>query len=165
MYFAGLVTEREGATVEHAMLAMNLCGELYLALRGREYVVLGSDVLFKTGSQEMLTYPDLMVFCEPAKLKPGKRNVVTNPTLVVEVLSPSTEALDRGLKSREYRLSPSIRQYALASQDRPLIEIHTRAADGIWWISEVTGLDSDCFFSSLECSIPMAALYDGVLEK
>ena len=88
MYFAGLVTERQGATVEHAMLAMNLCGELYLALRGREYVVLGSDVLLETGSQEMLTYPDLMVFCEPAKLKPGKRNIVTNPTLVVEVLSP-----------------------------------------------------------------------------
>ena len=88
MYFAGLVTEREGATVEHAMLAMNLCGELYLALRGREYVVLGSDVLLETGSQEMLTYPDLMVFCEPAKLKSGKQNIVTNPTLVVEVLSP-----------------------------------------------------------------------------
>lgn len=72
MYFAGLVTDSEGATVEHAMLAMNLCGELYLALRGREHVVRGSDVLFETGPQEMLTYADLMVFCEPAKLKLGK---------------------------------------------------------------------------------------------
>ena len=51
------------------------------------------------------------------------------------------------------------------SQDRPLIEIHTRAADGHWRISEVAGLDADCVFSSLDCTIPMAALYEGVLEK
>lgn len=69
-----------------------------------------------------------------------------------------------GEKSHEYRLSPTIRQYALVSQDRPLVEIHTRGADGNWWISEVMGLESECAFSSLECSVPMAALYEGVLE-
>ncbi len=165
MYYAGIVTAMAGGTFEHGRLAMNLGGQLYGALRGRGCAVLGSDVLFETGSQDMLTYPDLMVVCGPVERKPGKRNVITNPIFLVEVLSPSTEAIDRGAKSREYRLSPSIRQYALVSQDQPLIEIHTRAADGHWWISEVTGLDADCAFSSLECTVPMAAIYEGVLEE
>jgi Uma2 family endonuclease len=165
MYYAGLVTAMAGGTVEHSRLSTNLIGRLFAALLGRDCAVFGSDLLFQTGSQDMLTYPDLMVVCGPVERKPGKRNVITNPIFLVEVLSPSTEAIDRGAKSREYRLSPSIRQYALVSQDRPLIEIHTRAADGNWWISEVAGLAADCVFSSLECTIPMAALYEGVLEK
>ena len=163
MYYAGIVTAMAGGTLEHCRLATNLIGRLFAALEGRDCAVFGSDLLFQTGSQEMLTYPDLMVVCGPAERKPGKRNVITNPLFLVEVLSPSTEALDRGAKSREYRLSPSVRQYALVSQDQPLVEIHTRATDGNWWISEVTGLDADCTFSSLECSVPMAALYKGAL--
>ncbi len=165
MYYAGTVTAMAGGTFEHGILAMNIGGELRTALRGRGCTVVGSDVMFRSGSKEMYTYPDVSVVCGPAERMPGRRTVITNPIFVVEVLSPSTEAIDRGAKSREYRLSPSIRQYALMSQDRPLIEIHTRDADGTWRISEVAGLDADCVFSALECSIPMAALYEGVLEK
>jgi Uma2 family endonuclease len=162
MYYAGEVTAMAGGTFEHGRLAGNLNGQLYGALRGRGCAVLGSDVLFETGSQEMLTYPDLMVVRGPVERKLGKRNVITNPVFVAEVLSPSTEAIDRGAKSREYRLSPSIRQYALIAENRPLVEIHTRAAAGHRWISEVVGLDADCAVSSLECRILMAALYEGV---
>ncbi|MCX6603772.1 MAG: Uma2 family endonuclease [Acidobacteria bacterium] len=164
MYYGGVVTAMAGGTFEHGRLAMNLGGQLYGALRGRGCAVLGGDVMFQTGSLPMLTYPDLMVVCGPVERMQGRRTVITNPMFLVEVLSPSTEGKDRGEKSHEYRLSPTIRQYALVSQDRPLVEIHTRGADGNWWISEVMGLEAECAFSSLECSVPMAALYEGVLE-
>ncbi len=163
-YYAGTVTAMAGGTIEHAVLAMNIGTELRMALRGRGCIVVGSDAMIQTGSKEMYTYPDLTVVCGPVERMLGRRTVIANPMFLVEVLSPSTEAADRGAKSREYRLSPSVRQYALVSQDRPLIEIHTRDADGTWRISEVVGLDADCTFSSLECAVPMTALYEGVLE-
>lgn len=165
MYYAGLVTAMAGGSFEHALLAMNLGTQLNNALRGRGCSVVGSDVMFQTGSKEMYTYPDLIVVCGPVERMVGRRNVITNPVFLVEVLSPSTEAKDRGAKSHEYRLSPTIRQYALISPDKPMVEIHTRAENGQWWISEVMGLEADCAFSSLECSVPMAALYEGVLES
>ncbi len=164
-YYDGVITAMAGGSVPHAFLAMNLGGELRNALRGKRCRVAGSDLLFQTGAKKVYVYPDVMVICGPVETMEGRPNVVTNPVFVAEVLSPSTEADDRGTKSHEYRLSPTIRQYALISQDRPMVEIHTRAENGQWWISEVIGLDADCAFSSLECSVPMAALYEGVLEN
>ncbi len=164
MYHAGVVTATAGGSLAHGTLAGNLLALLHAALRRRGCRVVGSDVLFQTGSREMFTYPDVMVLCGPVVTLPGKPGVVTNPLFVAEVLSPSTEGIDRGAKSREYRASPSLRQYALLSQDRPLVEFHTLDEDGRWRIDEVSGLENFCEFSSLECGIPMAALYDGVLD-
>jgi hypothetical protein len=72
--------------------------------------------------------------------------------------------MDRGAKSNEYRRTPSVRQYALVTQDQALMEIHTRGEDGIWRTSQVRGLDCECEFSALNCRVPMAAIYQGVLE-
>lgn len=163
-YAAGIVTAMAGGSSEHAVLAMNLGSELRSALRGRGCRVVGSDLLFQTGSKEMYTYPDVMVVCGPFARMEGRINVITNPVFVAEVLSPSTEGFDRGAKSREYRASPTLMQYALLSQERPLIELHTRDHDGTWRISEVSGLEGECEFTSLQCRIPMAALYEGVLD-
>ena len=163
-YYAGVVTAMAGGSPGHAFLAANLIRDLGTALRGRKCRVAGSDLLFQTGSKEMYLYPDVMVICGPVATMEGRPNIVTNPVFVAEVLSPGTEGDDRGAKSREYRASPSIRQYALVSQVRPMVEIHTRGEDGNWRISDVSGLEAECVFSSLECSVPMAALYEGVLE-
>lgn len=143
---------------------MNLGRELGVALRGRGCRVAGSDLLFRTGTNAIFTYPDVIVICGPVVRMEGRPNVVTNPVFVAEILSPSTEAIDRGEKSREYRASPSLKQYALISQDKPLVEFHTRHDDDTWRITEVSGLDAECEFTSLECRVPMAALYDGVLD-
>ena len=116
-------------------LAANLIRELGNALRGKRCRVAGSDLLLQTGRKEMYVYPDVTY-------RGGRP----------------------GAKSHEYRGTPSIRQYALISQDKPLVEIHTRNEDGSWLLTEVMGLDTGCAFSSLECSVPMAALYEGVLD-
>jgi len=165
MYFDGVVTAMAGGSLAHGALAMNLGAGLHAALRGRGCQVFGSDVLFRTGSGEMYTYPDVMVLCGPVETVEGRPHVVTNPVFVAEVLSPSTEAIDRGAKSREYRASASLRQYALVSQEQPWVEIHTRDDAGFWRITETRGLDAECEFTGLDCRVPMAALYEGVLKK
>jgi len=163
-YYAGVVTAMAGGSPGHAFLAMNLGGELRSALRGKNCRVAGSDLLLQTGRKEMYVYPDVMVICGPVVTMDGRPNVVTNPVFVAEVLSPSTGEDDRGVKSHEYRATPSIQQYALISRTRPLVEIHTRNEDGSWLLTEVMGLEADCAFSSLGCSVPMAGLYEGVLD-
>jgi len=163
-YYAGLVTAMAEGSPGHAFLAMNLGGELRNGLRGKKCRVAGSDLLLQTGRKEMYVYPDVMVICGPVEAMEGRPNVVINPVFVAEVLLPSTAEDDRGAKSHEYRATPSVRQFALISQTRPLVEIHTRNEDGSWLLTEVMGLEADCAFSSLECSVPMAALYDGVLD-
>src|ERR1035438_10486925 len=95
----------------------------------------------------------------------GGDSDLTNPVFVAEVLSESTEGVDRGAKSREYRASRSLRQYALVSQEQPWVEIHTRDEAGFWRISETCGWEADCEFTGIDCRVPMAALYEGVLEK
>jgi Uma2 family endonuclease len=112
----------------------------------------------------MYAYPDVMVICGAVETVPGRRHVVTNPVFVAEVLSPGTEGMDRWAKWHEYRGSPTVRQFALIAQDRPLIELHTRQEDGTWRVSEVSGLEGDCELASLDCRVPMAGLYEGVLE-
>jgi len=146
------------------MLAMNLGTQLNNALQGRGCRVVGSDVLLQTRAKDIFIYPEVMVICGQVVRMEGRPSVMTNPVFVAEVLSSSTEAEDRGVKSKQYRATPSIRQYALLSQDRPEVEIYTRDEDGKWWIGEVNGLDAECVISSLDCSLPMASLYEGVLE-
>jgi len=163
-YHAGLVTAMAGGSLAHWIIAGNLQGMLYAGLRGRGCRVGASDLLFRTGSGAMFTYPDVTVICAPAETVPGRKHVVTNPVFLAEVLSPSTEAIDRGAKSNEYRATASLRQYALISQDQPWVQIHTRDEAGAWQTSEVSGLDGVCEFTGIDCAVPMAALCEGVLE-
>lgn len=164
MYYKGVVTAMAGGSFAHWRLAGNLIGMLYAGLRGGRCSVGGSELLFRTGSGEMFTYPDVTVVCGPMESIPGRKHVLTNPVFVAEVLSPSTEIIDRGAKVREYRASPTLRQFALISQDEPSVEIHTRDEAGIWRKSEVTGLEGECAFTGIDCAVPMAALYEGVSE-
>ena len=89
---------------------------------------------------------------------------MTDPVLIAEVLAPETEELDRGLKAREYRATPSVKQYAYFALERPFVDIYTRLEDGSWGMSEVSGLDVECEFSSLGCRVSMADVYEGVFD-
>lgn len=171
-YYRGLVTPHSGeptamagGSPAHAFLASNLNGELRNALQMRGCRVANSDLMVQTGTADMLAYPDVMVICGLLVRMHAKRNVVTNPVFVAEVLSPSTEAKDRGEKSQEYRRTPSVKQYALWSQNEPLIEVHTRHDDGTWRITEFEGLDATLDLTALDCRIPLADLYDGVFDE
>ncbi|HWL86657.1 MAG TPA: Uma2 family endonuclease [Polyangiaceae bacterium] len=130
----GVVYAMGGGTLEHSRLAANMTSILRAALAG-ECVVYTSDASLYIQATQLSTYPDLSVTCGPVEVHRGKRGVgeaILNPTLVVEVLSDSTESYDRGEKFAHYIRIPSLREYVLVSQDEPRIEVYRRPKRGHW---------------------------------
>jgi Uma2 family endonuclease len=161
-YYAGQPYAMAGGSYAHALVIANLCGELRNALRGKPCRALSSELLFRAGSGRLYAYPDVMVFCGPVEFADERQDVALNPIVVAEVLSPATEAFDRGRKAAEFRKSESLQQYLPVSQDEALVEIHTRDTDGLWKISEVSGMDGVCELASIGVAVSLRELYGGV---
>jgi Uma2 family endonuclease len=109
-----------------------------------------------------LDHPDVTVVGGDAVMADDHRDTLINPTILIEVLSKSTEAHDRGLKFSEYRRIESLRDYVLASQAEPRIEVFSRASNGKWILSEYVGANAECELPGVNCSIALAAIYRGV---
>src|SRR5206468_6110477 len=110
-------------------------------------------------SQEHYAYPDVTVVCGEAQFAGEEREVLLNPTLIVEVLSPSTEAWDRGGKFEQYRQRESLEEYVLIAQDRPHVERFTRQPDGQWLLTERNGLEASLPLSSIGCELSLSEVY------
>ena len=129
-YFRGDVFAMAGGSPRHNALAIRVAEALRGALGKRGCEVLSSDQ--KVGLGERYVYPDLTVVCGRVALEPGTSDVLTNPTVIVEVLSGSTEQYDRGLKWEGYQQVSSLADYLLVSQSEARIEHFQREADGVW---------------------------------
>lgn len=125
-----------GASFEHNVVVANVVRELGQVLDGRPCLALPSDMKVKAEASRRYYYPDATVVCGPPVFVDGRRDVLLNPSVVVEVLSDSTERRDRGEKAQAYRSIPSCTDYVLCSTAQPLIEHHTRDADGFWRLRE-----------------------------
>jgi len=157
-YLAGEVYAMSGGTPEHGALAVAVSGELRAALRGRPCRVFSSDVRVRVRASGLATYPDVTVVRGKLELDDEDPDAVVNPTVIVELLSPSTEAYDRGDKARHYRQIDSLREYVLVSSASPRIEIHRRNAEGRWEIDEA-GPDGRLALTSLGVELDVAAIY------
>jgi Uma2 family endonuclease len=104
-------------------------------------------------------YPDVVVVCGEPKLVDRRNDILLNPTVIIEVLSPSTEAYDRGFKFHQYQLVESLQEYGLVSRTEARVEIFRRQGNGEWLLAESVGLDAVCHFKSIACEIPLAAIY------
>jgi Uma2 family endonuclease len=131
-YVNGEVFDMAGGTIEHGALSMAVGTALSIALRGRPCRVLSSDVRVRVKATGISTYADVTVVCTRVEVDPDDAHGVLNPALIVEVLSDSTEAYDRGAKAAHYRRIPSLREYVLVSQREPLIEVYRRNERGNW---------------------------------
>lgn len=157
-YVDGVVHLMAGGTPEHGRLTAAFSGLLFAALGGRPCVVLSSDVRIRIQATDRSTYPDLSVVCGPLVPDADDPDAVINPVLIVEVLSPTTEAADRGEKFAHYRRLDSLQEYVLVAQDRPRVEVFRREGD-IWALRE-HGPGSEIALASVDASIPVDALYD-----
>jgi Uma2 family endonuclease len=158
-YYKGRMYAMSGGTFRHAQINGNLSGELRAALKGRGCSVLPADM--RTAAAGIYAYPDIVVVCGGAIFHDGRKDVLLNPTILVEVLSASTEGYDRGLKSAHYRKIESLQEYAIVSQIEPRIEIFRRQQNGQWMLAEFIGLDAICRFETLNCEIRLSEIYDG----
>ncbi|MCX5744627.1 MAG: Uma2 family endonuclease [Proteobacteria bacterium] len=131
-YVNGEVYAMAGGTIAHGAIAMAIGTELSNALRDRRCRVLSSDVRVRVAATGLSTYPDVTVVCGTIEATPDDPHGVLNPTIIVEVLSPSTEAYDRGAKGAHYRRIPSLREYVLVGHAEPLVEVWRRNERGNW---------------------------------
>ena len=134
-YLRGEVFAMAGGTIEHGRLAMSFGHQLLTALAGRPCVVLSSDVRVRIRATDRTTYPDLSVVCGQIERADDDRHAITNPIVLVEVLSDATEADDRGEKFAHYRQLPSLREYVLVSQKSRRLEVYRRAGE-FWLLAE-----------------------------
>jgi Uma2 family endonuclease len=160
-YIAGQIVAMSGVSWEHSLINGNLFWVLKSQLRGRSCTIHASDLRVKVNARGMYTYPDLVVVCGEPQFEDAHVDTVMNPTVIIEVLSPSTEAYDRGAKFGYYRALPSLQEYLLVAQDQMLIEHFVRAGD-IWHFNAATDPDEVLRLPSIDCAVPLAEVYDQV---
>jgi Uma2 family endonuclease len=148
-----------GGSPDHAAIAINVASVLREQLRGRPCRVFGSDLRIRVRASGLATYPDASVVCSHLEVDPDdpSGHTVVNPTLLVEVLSPSTEAYDRGEKLAHYKRIPSLREVVLVAQDERRLELWRR--DGERWTVELARGDEVAHLSSIDCALPLAEIY------
>jgi Uma2 family endonuclease len=129
-YLNGEVWAMAGGTPEHSALAAAVIASLATSLRGKPCRVFSSDLRVRIVDTGLSTYPDVSVVCGTLETAPEDEDAITNPVVLVEVLSESTEGYDRGAKWAHYRRIPSLREFVLVSQAPPLVEVFRRAGSG-----------------------------------
>jgi Uma2 family endonuclease len=148
-FLRGEVYAMAGGSPEHAALAAAIITELGIALRGQPCRVFSSDLRVRVDATDLSTYPDITVICGTLVRSELDPQAAINPILIVEVLSDSTEAYDRGEKFAHYRRLPSLREYLLVSQREPRLESYRRTATGEWMLSEA-GAGQTLILASLD---------------
>jgi Uma2 family endonuclease len=160
-YRRGRVVAMAGASDAHMQISSNIHGELYVRLKGSPCRVFTNDVRVRASEGKYYTYPDVAVVCGKVAFRPPI-DTLENPTLIIEVLSPSTEAYDRGEKFEAYKTIPTLREYVLVRQDRVHVERFVRQTNGAWVVSAVDSLDAEIAFEALGCQVPVKDVYAGV---
>jgi len=161
-FWQGEVYAMAGGTPEHAALAGRLATVLGLAVRAGPCDVFTSDLRVRVAATGLTTYPDLTVVCQPWQRDPEDRNTVVNPRLVVEVLSDSTAAYDRGEKLSQYQLIPSLSEVLLVAHDAPRLELWRRGKSDRWEPLIATAGDR-LELASVPAVIEITPLYHGLL--
>jgi Uma2 family endonuclease len=158
-YFDGVVVSMSGGTLAHNQISVNLLTELRdKESKGCE--VLPADMRMKVPKALPYRYADVVVVCGPPVIERVQGlDVLVNPSLIIEILSPSTEAYNRGQKFVSYKSIDSFREYLLVAQDRPSITHYVRQADGSWLRSDVEGLDNEIELVTLSCKISLREIY------
>ena len=158
---AGDIYAMVGASEPHVLIVTNLVFLLKLRFRGRPCKVYANDLRLKVSDTGLYTYPDLIAICGETKLSDGHHDMIENPQVVIEVLSPSTEEYDRGEKLDHYKQIESLTDALLVAQDARRVEHHARRADGSWKRSEVTGRGV-VSLPSIGCEMPLDEIYEQI---
>jgi len=161
-YVAGHVFAMTGASFNHNLIALNVASELRQQLKARPCTVLSSDMRLRVQTTDACAYPAVVVLCDKPAFHDGRKDVLTDATLVAEVLSPSTEGYDRGGKFAIYRGLPGLRQYLLIAQDRLAIDVFTREPDGRWLLEAYTDPEAVIPCDPISCTLTLGEIYDKV---
>ncbi|MBC8098713.1 MAG: Uma2 family endonuclease [Armatimonadetes bacterium] len=155
----GEVIAMAGASENHNLIVANVIGLFFTQLLSSPCKVYASDMRVQAADSSEYYYPDVSVVCDEALIWQQVGATLLNPTVIIEVLSPSTEKRDRGHKAQQYRAMPTLQAYLLIAQDSAQVEQFTRQADGLWDRLVLTGLDSTVALASIGCTLSLSDVY------
>jgi len=171
-YLDGCIYAMAGESPDHGRICMNLYGSLWPQLRGTLCEAFAKDTKVRCGPtprlgqsmQGLFAYPDLVVVCGALQFHDQVQDVLLNPLVILEVLSPSTEAFDRGEKFHRYRRwLPTLTDYVLVAQDRPVMDHYQRTMTGRWEVETLEGLDAHLHLPSIACTVSLADVYERIV--
>ncbi len=157
-YIDGTLIPMSGASIFHNIICSNLLRILGNTLEDQNYIICGSDLKVFLPLLNRYVYPDTVVIQGTPHTTDQHTDTITNPSVIIEVLSESTEGYDRGDKFQAYRSVESLQEYVLVSQDKPLIEVFTRQEDG-WYLHDAKGLDQIIRLQTLSYDLPLKEVY------
>ena len=158
----GEVFAMAGASERHNLIVAHLVSELDVQMRGRPCRVYPSDLRVAASPDGPFYYPDVVAVCEQPRFLDTERDTLLNPAVLIEVLSPSTEAFDRGLKFAHYRAIDSLQEVVFVAQDAVRVEHFMRRPGGQWLLSDRSSLDAAVELPSIACRLDLARVYDKV---
>jgi Uma2 family endonuclease len=160
-YFGGRMYAMSGASRAHNLISGNLFREISTQLRGGPCEAYINDMRVKVSATGLYTYPDVTVVCGGPAFEDAHVDTLLNPDVLVEVLSPSTEAYDRGVKFAHYQSVESLKEYVLVCQDRGRAEHYLRQGE-TWLLTVYTAPDAVLTLRSIGCDVPLREIYDRV---
>ena len=162
-YYRGEMFAMAGASANHNWIVLNIGSHLREQLKSKPCRVYPSDLKLRVEATGLFTYPDLSIVCGEPRLESDHGDVLLNPVVLVEVLSDSTEAYDRGKKFEHYRTIPSLQHYVLITQDRHSIDCFTRSNGESWNLTSCKGLSGKITLEAIECELLGSEVYDKVV--
>jgi Uma2 family endonuclease len=156
----GVIVAMAGGSLNHQQITANFARVLGTKVRGKNCRVLPSEMKVWVEVNRKFYYPDVTVICEKPKFYKQRNDTIENPKLLIEVLSESTEAKDRGEKFFGFRSLESVEEYVLVSQDKHLVEKFTKQNDGSWKYLATIGIESEVYFESVEETLKLSEIYD-----
>lgn len=153
-----------GASEEHNLIVVNVLREVSMQFKGRPCKAYVNDMRVKVSPTGMYTYPDIVAVCDKPHFEDERVDTLLNPAVIIEVLSPSTEAYDRGDKFAHYRRLDSLADYVLVSQSMARVEHYVRHSEGSgqWVLTEISGLEGVLRLASIQCEVALVDIYDKV---
>jgi Uma2 family endonuclease len=161
-YYRGEMFAMSGARLNHNLINWNTVGQFHQQLRSKPCQGYSNDMRVKVSDSGLYTYPDIAVVCGEARFLDDKLDTLLNPTLIVEILSPSTETYNRQDKFRLYRSLDSMKEYLLIASELVSAELFTRQPDGRWLMTEAASLDDTLILTSIDCRLKLADVYEKV---
>lgn len=158
----GEIIDMVGASRRHNLICTNVVANLHQQFGNRPCEVYQSDMRVQVRHANAYRYPDIVAVCGEPQFADTKPESLLNPTVLIEVLSPSTMETDRLLKLDEYRHIPSVQEYLIISQDRVRVEHHQRQSESSWLYTDIIDLDAMITITSLDCTLSVNDIYQRI---
>lgn len=161
-YRGGIVYDMTGGSLYHSIITANVSRALGNQLADRDYTVTSPDVRIHIAHTRTYRYPDVTVFCGEPAFFAGRTDTITNPVVLVEVLSPGTSAIDHRDKLQEYIRIDTLQAYLLVAQHEPHVQRYLRQDSGQWLYTSASSLDAEIALPPINCTLTLSSIYQKV---